>query len=347
MTSSPQENTTQWQRFYNCLPGIALCSAMVIASFLLAKIIPMSDVLICLIIGMVLNLVINNFGSFSRLTKGIDFCANWPLQIGTALLGLKITRDLVSHLSIGILLLIVGGVFLTIFFSLALNKFFKWKPAEAAMIGASVSICGASAVMALVLVIGKETYKRQNIVAILITVMVLSSIAMLTYPYILQILGISGAQAGFVLGGAIHNTSQVVGASAAMGEESLAIGTMTKMLRVVLLIPVALLFIKLFPGNEGEGTKKVNPLTHIPIFLIFFLIFAALNLLEVVPAGAKPTLSFISTVGILLAVAAIGLKTNVLQLRQIGIKPIIWMMIDSIFLLAWMILGVMLLGRTS
>lgn len=337
----------RWTTARETLPGIALCSWVVVCSYLLAKIIPMSDVLICLIIGILLNLLINNFFGFKNLSKGIDFCADWPLQIGTALLGLKITRDLVSHLSVGIVLMIVGGVFITIFFSLALNKFFKWKPAEAALIGASVSICGTSAVMALILVIGKETYKRQNVAAILITVIALSSIAMLVYPCVVQILGLSGAQAGFILGGTIHNTSQAVGASAAMGGDALAIGTMTKMLRVVLLIPVAMLFIKMFPGDEKSDQKKINPLTHIPIFLVFFIVFAVLNFLDLVPSQAKPTLSFISTTGILLAVAAIGLKTNVLQLKEIGFKPIFWMTIDSLFLLIWTIVGVLLLGQSS
>lgn len=217
-----EQNNSDRQTLEDYIPGILLCTVIIIASSLIAKSFELSDVLTSLCIGLILNLVINRFFSFKKLAKGIDFCANWPLQVGVSLLGLKITRELVSHLTIEVTLLVVGGVFLTIFFSLALNKFFKWKPAEGALVGAGVAICGASAVMALILVIGRETYRRQNIIAILIMVMILSSLAMLTYPYILQLLGITGAQAGIVLGGSIHNVSQVVGASAVMGEDALA-----------------------------------------------------------------------------------------------------------------------------
>lgn len=330
-----------FEKCRNTLPGIVLTGLVVLVSFLLEDAFGISNVLLALMIGMLLNPLLTSKRFGKKLEAGVSFCGNIPLQIGTILLGLKITKELLANLSPAVCILLVSGVAATILFSLAINRWFGWTKGEVALTGTSVAICGASAVMALILVMGKDTFRRQTMIAVLISVMCLSSVAMVAYPLMLDFIGMNGVQSGFVLGGSIHNTSQVVGSCAAMGEDALAVGTMTKMIRVALLIPVMMVFISCF--GEKDNGRRVNPLTHIPVFLIGFVILAVINVMGYVPAAVKPPLSLVSTVGILLAVASIGLKTNMRLLRNVGWSPVLMLTADSLFLFIWMVLGVHLL----
>ena len=87
----------------------------------------------------------------------------------------------------------------------------------------------------------------------------------------------------------------------------------------------------------------MNPLAYLPNFLYFFVLLAIANVCGWVPDAIKPILSTISNVLILLAVAAIAVKTNLRSLLTVGWKPVVLMTIDSLFLFVWIVGGVMLL----
>ena len=105
-----------------------------------------------------------------------------------------------------------------------------------------------------------------------------------------------------------------------------------------------ILFISFYSKNEDASSAKMNPLAYLPNFLYFFALLAVANVCGWVPDAIKPILSTISNVLILLAVAAIAVKTNLRSLLTVGWKPVVLMTIDSLFLFVWIVGGVMLLA---
>ncbi len=323
--------------------GIILTLFVAGVGLFFAQIFDFSSVLVTLLVGMCFNPLIDRPNIARHINPGLDFSLALPLQIGTGLLGLKVTNDLLKLMSPSIILLIIAGVLLTLAVSVIANRFVKWSSLEAAMTGAGVAICGASALMAMSLVLKKERLRQESLISLIMTVIGLSAIAMVLYPLIVKYLGFDDAMGGLIMGATIHQVSQVVGAGAVFGPEGMAVATMSKMLRVTCLVPIMLIFISFYGKNEEVPSAKMNPLAYIPIFLHFFILLAIANVCGWVPDAIKPILSTISNVLILLAVAAIAVKTNLRSLLTVGWKPVVLMTIDSLFLFVWIVGGVMLL----
>lgn len=276
-------------------------------------------VLYALLLGMAFHFISED----DRAVAGIELCAKNFLRIGVGLLGARITAEELAQLSLGSITVLITGVFATVAFSMLLNRWIKWPRAEGALAGASVAICGASAAAALALVIDKKALREQALLAIIVTVTALSTISMILYPILCELLGFESSRAGLLLGGTIHDVAQVVGAGAMLGNDALQTATMTKMLRVAMLIPMMFVFTALFAakGEHGEpnGPKTVNPFAQIPLFLIGFVALAALNVAGVIPTSVSDTLAQASQLLILVAMGALGIKTSLGKLsRRLG-----------------------------
>ena len=323
--------------------GIILTLLVTALGLFCAQLLDFSSVLVTLVIGILLNPIIDRPNIANRVNPGLQFSLELPLQIGTGLLGLKITDELLKLMSPTIIILIIMGVLLTLGVSVLANRFIKWSSLEAALTGAGVAICGASAMMAMSLVLKKGRLRQESLISLIMTVIGLSAIAMVLYPLIVKFLGFDDAMGGLIMGATIHQVSQVVGAGAVFGPEGMAVATMSKMLRVACLVPVMLIFITFYGKNEKATATKMNPLAYMPKFLYFFILLAVANVYGWVPEPIKPMLSTISNILILLAVAAIAVKTNLRSLLTVGWKPVVLMTIDSIFLFVWIVGGIKLL----
>lgn len=277
-----------------------------------------------------------------RTLGGIHFCATTVLRIGVALLGAKISAEQLSLLSPALLVVIVGGVFCTVIFGVIINKFFKWPTAEAALAGASTAICGASAAIALAATLNKSQLREQALLAIVVVVTALSTLAMIIYPSICSLFGYNNVDAGIFLGGTIHDVAQVVGAGAMIGPDCLEIASMTKMLRVAMIIPMLIIFMFIFASKKHrEAEEAAKPwYKNIPSFLIWFIVLAGLNVGGAIPTEVSNAMGEISRLFILISIGALGLKTSLGKLKEVGWTPIILMTLDTFFLLFWVIIGI-------
>lgn len=297
-------------------------------------------VLFALLIGMAFHFLSED----KRTNAGIQFSSSTILRLGVALLGARISAEQIKLLSPTLIAVIVGGVFATVLFSVIVNRFFfKWPKAEGALAGASVAICGASAAIALAATMNKKQLREQALLAIVVTVTILSTIAMVIYPMISDAMGFDQQAAGIFLGGTIHDVAQVVGAGAMIGPQALEISSMTKMLRVAMLIPMLIIFMFVFADKKHrEEEEKAKPwYKNIPLFLIGFIALACLNIAGFIPANISHLLGEISRLLILISIAALGLKTSLGKLRDVGWTPIILMTVNTIFLLCWILGGIL------
>lgn len=301
-------------------------------------------VLYALLLGMAFHFISED----NRAIAGIELCAKNFLRLGVALLGARITAEELSQLSVGSVTVLVTGVFATVAFSMLLNRLIKWPRAEGALAGASVAICGASAAAALALVIDKKALREQALLAIIVTVTALSTISMIVYPLLCELMNFAGSKAGLLLGGTIHDVAQVVGAGAMLGNDALQTATMTKMLRVAMLIPMMFVFTALFAPKAENGQvqapKTVNPFAQIPLFLIGFVVLAVLNVVGFIPTAASDMLAQASQLLILVAMGALGIKTSLGKLKSVGWSPIVLMTADTVFLFVWVLAGIVLVS---
>ena len=99
-------------------------------------------------------------------------------------------------------------------------------------------------------------------------------------------------------------------------------------------------------GKHGEpnGPKTVNPFAQIPLFLIGFVVLAALNVAGVIPTSVSDTLAQASQLLILVAMGALGIKTSLGKLKAVGWAPIILMTANTVFLFIWVLAGILLLA---
>ena len=136
-------------------------------------------VLFALLIGMAFHFLSED----RRTLAGIHFCSTTVLRWGVGLLGAKITASQLGLLSPALLAMIIGGVFATLLFGASL-PFSKWPLTEGTLAAASTAICGASAAIALAATFNHKQLREQALLAIVVTVTALSTLAMVLYPFI-------------------------------------------------------------------------------------------------------------------------------------------------------------------
>ena len=202
-------------------------------------------------------------------------------------------------------------------------KLLKMNRDTSYLISSGTAICGGSAIAAVGPVIKA---KDSDMSVALATIFVLNAIALFVFPVLGEWLGLSQREFGMWAAIAIHDTSSVVGASAAYGEEALQIATTIKLTRALWIIPLALVTSFIF---KGDG-KKVS----IPWFIICFIVAVVVNtyLLKGVPEVGK-AISGLARKGLIVTMFFIGASLSTDVLKSVGVKPLIqgvllWLLIS-------------------
>ncbi|MBO5658559.1 MAG: putative sulfate exporter family transporter [Duodenibacillus sp.] len=324
--------------------GLALTVGIAAFGVVIARWTGYSAVLVTLAFGMIFNPLVERPGMAAKVESGLQVSLGLPFQIGTSLLGLRITSDMLGLMSPAVIILILSSIGLTVAVSVIVNRCVRWSNLEAVLTGCAVAICGASALMALSSVLRPGRITQEKLIALIVTVIGFSAVAMITYPFVVRWIGFDDATGALIMGATIHQISQVVGAGAFFGEDGMAIATMSKMLRVVCLVPVTIIFVCMYAKfEEGAERRRIHPMKSIPLFVYGFLLCLSINLSGLVPESITSTLLSLSNVLILLAVAAISVKTNLRALFGVGWKAIVLVAIDSLFLLGWVVVGLVVL----
>ncbi len=274
---------------------------------------------------------------------GIEFTARTVLRFGVALLGARISVELMIGLGPRLIAIVIAGVILTILFGLLGVKLLGRGWRLGLLTGGSVAICGASAAMAISAVLPKNEHSERNLIFTVLSVTVLSTIAMILYPILTETFEFSPEVSGVFLGGTIHDVAQVVGAGFSVSDEVGEVATLVKLIRVAMLAPVVLVIsiaVRRFAEN-GEADGKRPPI--LPMFVIGFLIFATLNSLGLIPAVVVDAMSSLSRWALLISIAAVGMKTSLKRILDVGGQAIGLIVAETIFIAAFVLIGVAVL----
>ena len=332
--------------FKSCLPGTLICGVIALSATFLSEHYGGPQLLYALLIGLSLH-----FLSLQESTRiGINFCAKTVLRVGVALLGIRITLGQVSQLGMSVGVVLVLAVALTIGAGLLMARWLRRPIEEGILSGGSVAICGASAAMALSSVLPQTPENERFTLLAVVGVTVLSTTAMVLYPFFMHLLDLSPLQSGIFLGGTIHDVAQVVAAGMMMGQQAGDAATVVKLFRVVLLLPVVLLIAFAYrrqaatdTGSGGLASQVREKVPLVPTFLIGFVMLVMLASTGMVPRPVVLAANDVSRWCLVIAISAAGVKTSFQDLQKLGWQPVVMLLTETVVIAAFVLAAIVLL----
>jgi uncharacterized integral membrane protein (TIGR00698 family) len=291
-----------------------------------------SAMLFALLLGMALNFLAEE----GQCRAGIQVASTVVLRVGVALLGLRVTFAQVQALGWSTVVLVFVAVVATLLAGIALARAFGQSKAFGTLTAGAVAICGASAALAIASLLPRHKHAERDAAFTVIGVTALSTLAMILYPIVVGAFGLDHRAAGVFLGGTIHDVAQVVGAGYSVSGETGDTATIVKLLRVAMLLPVCLA-IGVVLHLRSSVTVHSAPL--LPWFAVAFAALVALNSAVALPPIVTTVGNEFSRWCLVTAIAAIGMKTSLRALVDMGLKPVLLLLFETLFLAA-LVMGV-------
>jgi uncharacterized integral membrane protein (TIGR00698 family) len=311
------------------LPGLALCIAVTAAAILLEKIevhfteLPYLEALvIAILLGVAIRTV---WAPGPAWTKGIGFSARTLLEIAVVLLGASLSVGTV--LGLGSILLV--GIAMVVAFAIAssyvISRALGLPQRMAILVACGNSICGNSAIAAVAPIIGADADEVASSIAF---TAVLGVIVVLTLPLLVPILNLSLTQYGVLAGLTVYAVPQVLAATLPIGALSNQVGTVVKLVRVLMLGPVVLglsLFARHLRSERGIASEVAPPrwpALHelVPWFIVGFLVLAVARSAGLIPQDLVRPLRVIAGLLTTIAMAALGLGVDVRVVAKAGLR---------------------------
>jgi uncharacterized integral membrane protein (TIGR00698 family) len=297
-----------------------------------------------MIVAVVLGIAVHNtIGTPAGAKPGVTFAVRRLLRLGIVLLGLQLTA---AHLiEVGATGIAVIALVLVATFAITvwLGRLLGVEPKLAELIAAGTSICGASAVVATNTVTDAPD---EDVTYAVACVTLFGSIAMLAYPLLPGLLGLAPRSYGLWAGASIHEVAQVVAAAFQGGGQAGELGTVAKLSRVMLLAPTVIALGLLATRRRARGEQgATRAKAPVPWFVLGFVAMVGVNSFVGVPAEARAVLAVATTVLLSMALAALGLETDVRKLRAKGAKPLLLGLLATLFIAGFSLMLVKMTGQ--
>ena len=327
----------RWARVVSQLPGVWLAVAIAVVASIVGRAFPIVGAPVTgIVIGLTLATVIK---PGARLRPGIAVASTRILQASVVVLGSQLTLIQVVLVGLGALPVMLGTLTVALMAAYSIGRWLGVTGNLRTLIGVGTGICGASAIAAVTPVIGAAGV---DVAYAISTIFLFNVSAVLVFPIIGHLLGMSQHAFGLFAGTAVNDMSSVVATATTYGHAAANYAVVVKLTRTLLIIPISLGLAAVtarherrtaLPGSTGQnnesGTETVASRPRIrigrlvPPFLIGFLIVAAANTVGLIPGGLHPTLSQVSIFLITVALSAVGLSTDLAGLRRAGHRPLV------------------------
>jgi uncharacterized integral membrane protein (TIGR00698 family) len=321
--------------------GILACALIAVAATFLHRHYGGPQLLYALLIGLAFHFLSKD----ARVKPGVNFCARSVLRLGVALLGARITLAQVGALGWQTAALVLLGLLLTIALGVVLARALGRSREDGLLSGGAVAICGASAALAISSVLPRSKDSERMSLLVVVSVTLLSTLAMVLYPFILRGLSFSPVQQGVFLGGTIHDVAQVVAAGMMLGPQAGDTATVVKLFRVMMLAPVvfavALFYSRSAGVSDSEEVKDGN-LPLVPGFLLAFIVLMLLASTGVLAPAWVQAAGDTSRAALVVAIAAAGVKTSFEDILQQGWTPVLLLLLETLFIAAIVLAGLFL-----
>ena len=335
--------------FFNNLPGIILSLLIALLGIFFSDYLgteimgfnksPISSIMLAIIIGL---LVGNIFSISENFKLGIDFSIKKILRFGIICLGIRLGLGDIINLGLAALPLIIICLVSALLIVIYLSKKINVSSKMAALIAVGTSICGASAIVATAPAINAD---KEEVTYAIANITLFGILAMFFYPFFSNFIFNGNEYAvGLFLGTSIHETAQVAGAGLIYAEqfnspEVLDIAAVTKLVRNTSMMIIIPLIAFIYHSNP-KTTESVSNLSILSMFPLFILGFIAMGIFRTIGditlqssgysfglLGSNDWVNIINTVKLVaeislaIAMASLGLSTNLKSISSLGIKP--------------------------
>ena len=340
--------------------GIALSLVIAIPAHFLGKIFPIiGGPVIAILAGMIITLTIKDKSPFA---DGLKFVSKKVLQYAVILLGFGLNLSIVAKTGVQSLPIILSTITISLAVAYVLCKVLKIPENIATLIGVGSSICGGSAIAATAPIIEADD---EDVAQAISVIFFFNVLAALIFPSLGNLIGfdhLSGEAFGIFAGTAVNDTSSVTACASTwdsmwnLGSQTLDKAVTVKLTRTLAIIPITLVLAIIRTKKQaGSGDSNFNIKKIFPFFILYFIGASALTTIcyacfaegsegYVVCSSLFAFLKNVSKFFIVLAMAAIGLNTNIVKLVKTGGKPLFlgfvcWGGITGVSLLLQNILG--------
>lgn len=313
------------KRWTDPIPGLAVALSATLAAAYLSDHYGAPLTLMALLIGLALNFL----SADPRLSSGLALASRTLLRLGIVLVGLRVTVGQIVGLGPLALLAVIVTVAATLGAGVLVARRLGFSAAFGVLGGGAVAICGASAAMAFASLLGERKIGQAELTLTLVGISALSALAMFLYPIIAHHIGLNDTQAGFMLGAAIHDVAQSLGAGYSFSPGAGQTAAIVKLTRVALLAPAMAVVAWFFRGG-ATGTRA--PI--LPWFVIGFFALAGVNSTGIVPAIASDWAQRLATGMLACAVTATGMRSPMHALLGQGAKPLLVIVVATVVALA-------------
>ena len=326
------------------LMGIIICLIIAIPSYILGTYFPIiGGPVIAILAGMAVAIVLKDRSAFDR---GIKFVSKKVLQWAVILLGFGMNLSVVAETGLQSLPIIISTITVSLLVAFFLSKALRIQKNTGTLIGVGSSICGGSAIAAASPVIGADDEEVAQSISVIFFFNVLAAII---FPALGTVIGFStssGEAFGIFAGTAVNDTSSVTACASTwdsmwgLGTETLDKAVTVKLTRTLAIIPITLVLAFLRTRREGTDSK-VSLKSVFPFFILFFVLASVITTICTafgIPDSAFTPFKTLSKFMIVLAMAAIGLNTDIVKLVRTGGKPLVlglscWVSITAVSLL--------------
>lgn len=313
------------------VPGVVLATGIAVVATLIGRAVPLVGGPVSgIVIGVVLATVLK---PGDRLRPGIRTASRFILQLSVVVLGSQLSLAQIAQVGVESFPVMLGTLAVCLAAAWLIGRWLGIVGDLRTLIGVGTGICGASAIAAVTPVIGAVSVDVAYAVS---TIFLFNITAVLVFPLLGHLLGLSQHAFGLFAGTAVNDMSSVVATATTYGAAATNFAVVVKLVRTLMIIPITLGLAAwaghrvrvedrsdVSDGQIRAARPRVNVFRLVPWFLIGFIIVAAINSLGLIPAGAHPGLSTVSVFLITVALSAIGLSTDLAGFRRTGAKPLI------------------------
>ena len=316
------------------IPGLAVALCIAVPSWFVGTAFPViGGAVIAILLGMIITIFIKDK---SKLSTGIQFTSKKILQWAVILLGFGLNLNVILETGKQSLPIIISTITTSLVIAFVLHKVMNIPSKISTLVGVGSSICGGSAIAATAPVIDADDEEVAQAISVIFFFNVLAAIFFPTLGSILGFSTTSGEAFGIFAGTAVNDTSSVTAAASTwdamwgLGSATLDTAVTVKLTRTLAIIPITLVLALVRAHNEkksgsGEGANSFSFKRAFPMFILYFIIASIITTIAVncgVDASVFTPLKTLSKFFIVLAMAAIGLNTDIIKLIKTGGKPL-------------------------
>ena len=304
------------------LPGIGLCATITVAAYALQRLevrFAGQPYVEALVLAILLGTALRTLWTPSPAWRhGIVVSGKFLLEVAVVLLGASVSLPAVAAAGPMLLLGVACVVVVALGASFGIGRLLGLRWRMAVLVACGNSICGNSAIAAVAPVIDAEP---EDITSSIAFTAILGVVVVLTLPLLMPVLGLSLYSYGVFAGLTVYAVPQVLAATAPVGALSLQVGTLVKLVRVLMLGPLVLALSIGMSSRAATGSRRLPPLGRlVPWFILGFLALAALRSLSLVPVVALPPIATVATLLTVISMAALGLGVDIRVVGRVGAR---------------------------